>query len=252
MARHIVTLSVVLSLVAAGGVAAPASADLVFRASLSGTYDQQWKVDTADPTQTNCVIGGGEQTFTFKTAPGALTHGGIQDEGPPSSNGHPWRFGPVKVTGMVTRTDNTARDLSGDCAGAEPMPQHACGGPRKFAVKHAYIYKEKGAHRARFTLDLEGFDPAKLFEESRECFAPDADLVGPPWSFAARWPGDRGVRPRRTYTIAGLESIPAQKAEPYYLPDDDNVPLDVTTGFLWKAQLHAKCYAARLTGTRCQ
>jgi hypothetical protein len=245
-------LSLLLALAAGAAAAAPASADLVFRASVSGTYDQQWKVDTSDPTASNCVVGGGEQTLTLKTAPRELIHAGMQDEGPPSSNGHPWQFGPFKVTGMVTRTDNTARDSSGDCAGSPPMPRHDCGGPRKFTVKHAWIYKWKGAHRAKFHIELEGFDPGTLFEDTRQCFAPDFELGGGLYTLTAGWPGDRGVRPRRTYTIGGLESFPAEKDEPFYLPDDDNVPLDITTGFLWKAGLRAKCYAARLTGTRCQ
>ncbi len=248
-------LPAVLSAAAAGALAAPASATLVFTGSISGTYDQLWQV--ADPAD-DCVSGGGEQFVQFSAAPGVKLAGGISDDGAnPHSNGRPWEFGPFKVSGTITRTDNTTALSAGDCFEQEPLPPHNCGGPRSFTVGGNYIYKDKGTRRATFHMALENVDTtiARLFSDARQCFAPDSDQVGSSSGFRGPWPGDRVMsRLHRTSTFAGSEPYGRLRSEPTYLPGGPSVHLNATTTFTWKAVLKSKCYKASPTSRslRCQ
>jgi hypothetical protein len=262
MHRSPIVLAGAVVLLAGLVAAAPASATVIYRARVSGTYSQTWTVNT-EPG--DCIAGGGTQTVTFASRPGVPVGGSTDTEGyDPRANSIDMTFAPFPVRGTIARTDTTGVIASDDCSDTTMAPRD-CGAPRPLRLGQVALHKRRGLHRAKLHLQLTGLDDTftrqgaatRAFAGTHACFAPDTNQEEGVAGFSVPWPTNDGIgRLHRTRRFAGSETYPADRDAPVFLPDpsgDQEVHVDVTTTFHWKVRLTAKCYRdPTRRGLRCE
>jgi hypothetical protein len=256
-----IRLSLALAALAAAALAAasPASATIIYKARLSGTYEQHWNVH--DPAS-DCVSGGGTQVVRFATRGRVRVGGSTDTEGyNPGANSIDMLFEPFAVHGTITRTDTTATIVSDDCDGSNPIAPHDCGPARSFTIADAVLRKSRGLHHAKLHLDLTGLDPTftrrglagRLFKGTRSCFAPDSNEEEGSAGFRVPWPtNNRLGHLHRTFAFAGTEPFDGDHDAPTYLPGGAEVSLDTGASLHWKVKLRSTCYRdPTKKGLRC-
>jgi hypothetical protein len=258
--RRSLVLAVVAAAAAASlAAAAPASATIIYKARLSGTYAQHWNVH--DPAS-ECVSGGGTQVTRFATRGRVKVGGSTDTEGyDPRANSINMIFAPFAVHGTITRTDTTATVVSDACEGAQAVGPHDCGPARRFTIPDAVLRKGRGLHHAKLHLDLTGFDDtytrrgvaSRLFKGAKSCYAPDADEQEGSAGFRVPWPtNNRLGHLHRTFAFSGAEPFVSDRDHPTYLPNGMELSLDSGATLHWKVKLTSACFRdPTKKGLRC-